>query len=394
MGKLNLKDESGQAMILTLLCMTILLGFVGLAADVGLMFRAKRNLQIAADGAAVAAAAELNYGDWDAAGQAGAAQNSMTNGTNGVIVAINNPPSSGAHGGDINYAEAIVTQTQPTFFAKILSIASMDVSARAVATMGPAQGIYTLAPGGTGLAFNGMNVSMPTGTIAVNSASDPTGLAANAGAITAQSIGVVGGYTSGGATLNPTPVTGIAPVSDPLAYLAPPAFTPANCLPDPAPVITTTLAPGCYNGLTIAGATVTLSPGIYIINGVFNISGSPIITGTGVTFYFPTLGDTLNDPGGTETLDLTAPTAAPYDGVLFYQDPSDTTALTINAAGTSTLEGIIYAPTANVTITGAPTTTLYESIDAASLTINGTGTLQDYSAINNSSVLTAAKLVE
>ncbi len=65
-----------------------------------------------------------------------------------------------------------------------------------------------------------------------------------------------------------------------------------------------------------------------------------------------------------------------------------------NSAANSTLEGIIYAPTAAVTINGDPTATLYESVDAASLTLAGTGTLQNYNTINNASVLSAAKLVE
>jgi hypothetical protein len=390
----NLREDSGQAMILTLVCMTVLLGFVGLAADIGLMFRAKRNMQIAADSAAIAGAAELNYGDMVTAGQAASSQNGVTNGVNGAVVAINPGPLSGPFAGNPNYVEAIVTQTQPTFFANVFNVGSMDVSARAVATLVPAHGIYTLAPAGTGVAFNGMTVSVPTGVIVDNSASQPAAMTANSGIVTAQSIGAVGGYTNNGATVTPTPVTGIAPISDPLAYLTAPAFTMASCLPDPAPITTTTLTPGCYNGLTVAGnIAVTFSAGMYIVNGAFNITGTPTITGTGVTFYFPTMTSSFSD-AGTETLDLTAPTQSPYSGLLFFEDTSDTNALTINAAGTSTLEGIIYAPSASVTITGAPATTLYESIDAASVTLNGNGTLQDYAAINNSTVLTAAGLVE
>jgi hypothetical protein len=40
----RLRDESAQSMILTLVCMTCLLGFVEFAADVGTLFYAKRNL--------------------------------------------------------------------------------------------------------------------------------------------------------------------------------------------------------------------------------------------------------------------------------------------------------------------------------------------------------------
>jgi Flp pilus assembly protein TadG len=50
----RMRDESGQAAIVAVLCLTCILGFVGLATDVGVLLHAKRNLQIAADAAALA----------------------------------------------------------------------------------------------------------------------------------------------------------------------------------------------------------------------------------------------------------------------------------------------------------------------------------------------------
>ncbi len=394
--KINLKDDSGQAMILTLLCMTILLGFVGFAADIGIMFRTKRNMQIAADGAAIAAAAELNYGNSATAGQAAAAQNGVLDGVNGAAVIISSGPLYGAFAGNPLYVEAIVTKSQPTFFAKMFNQNSMTVGARAVATLGPGRGcIYTLSPAGAGIAINGaMTISMQTCSIVDNSNSTP-GLTAGGGAtVNAQSIGVVGGYSNSGATLNPTPVTGIVPVSDPLGFLTPPAFVPGTCLPDPAVSTTQTLTQGCYNRLTITGApTVTFSPGVYVINGAFSITGAATLTGTDVTFYFPNSTASFNTVG-TATLNLSAPTTGTYNGILFYQDPSDTNALSVTAAGSSTLEGIFYVPTANVTLSGSGTTNFYASIVAASVALNGTGTFQEYATVNNSSLLTAATLVE
>ena len=56
-----IKNDDGQALIITLLTLTILLGFVGLATDVGTLFYTKRQLQTAADSAALAAS-EANLG--------------------------------------------------------------------------------------------------------------------------------------------------------------------------------------------------------------------------------------------------------------------------------------------------------------------------------------------
>ncbi len=55
------RSESGQVLVLTALCMTAFLGFMALAIDAGLLFRAKRNLQIAADAAATAGALDWKY---------------------------------------------------------------------------------------------------------------------------------------------------------------------------------------------------------------------------------------------------------------------------------------------------------------------------------------------
>ena len=65
------QGESGQTLVLAAVCIPLVLGFVAMAVDIGLLFRAKRNLQIAADAGAINAAAELSAGDWSAAGKAG-----------------------------------------------------------------------------------------------------------------------------------------------------------------------------------------------------------------------------------------------------------------------------------------------------------------------------------
>ncbi len=201
MRKLDLKDESGQTMILTLLCMTILLGIVGFAADIGIMFNTKRNMQIAADSAAIAGAAELNYLTQDGTtiqtvGQAAAAQNGVINGANGTVVDVHQTPLYGAFAGNSNYVEAIVTQDQPTIFARMFNFFSMNVAVRAVATMNPNRScIYTLANSGADLTVNGaFNVSVSNCSVFDNSIDSADALVVN-GTMTAQSIGVVGGFT-------------------------------------------------------------------------------------------------------------------------------------------------------------------------------------------------------
>jgi uncharacterized membrane protein len=104
--------EAGQAVILVvLLSLTVLLGFAGLATDVGTMYRQKRIVQSAVDSAAIAGASEILFTDVVSAAETDAASNgvaSCTQNANSVTVpapvspatcsiVVNNPPLNGPH---------------------------------------------------------------------------------------------------------------------------------------------------------------------------------------------------------------------------------------------------------------------------------------------------------
>jgi Flp pilus assembly protein TadG len=407
-----LRDESGQAMILVLLSMTVLLGLVGFAADVGVLFHTKRNLQIAADSAAIAGAAELGYADLttSAAGQAAATQNGFTNGVNGAVVAINNPPLYGVHAGNAAFVEAVVTQKQRTVFAATFaalfhgtSLKTMTVAARAVATNGVGQGcIYTLGTSGADISATGnSSISVPTCGINDNSSSnDAVDLTGNV-SVTAQSIAVVGGVSeTGNVTVSPNPITGAVPTPNPLAYLTPPAYS--NCTNGgtiPPGNSTTQLGPAtpggivCYNGISATGnQTVNLSPGTYVINGALSLTGNVALNGTGgVTLYLLSSVSIT----GNAALDLIAPTTGSYAGILIYQAPSNNNTLSLTGNAGSTLEGVIYAPDAAVNFTGNSGSTIYTDFVVQSLTLVGNSSFQSYAALpGGANPITATKLVE
>ena len=136
----SFRDESGQMLVMTAFSMAILLGFMALALDVSLLFRAKRRMQIAADAAATAAALDYYYSGSKAnaisMGKAAGTANGVTDGdSNGDIVTINCAPSFGPHtSGSCNgYFEALVTQPNPTIFMGMFGRNSMNVATR---TMG------------------------------------------------------------------------------------------------------------------------------------------------------------------------------------------------------------------------------------------------------------------
>ncbi len=55
------KAESGQILVITALSMTVLLGFMAIAINVGLLFNARRKLQNAVDAAATSGAIDYMF---------------------------------------------------------------------------------------------------------------------------------------------------------------------------------------------------------------------------------------------------------------------------------------------------------------------------------------------
>jgi hypothetical protein len=417
----SLKDESGQAVMLMLLSMTVLLGFVAFAVDVGLLLRAKRVVQTAADSAAIAGAAELSFGDSIAAAKADAAQNGVTDGSGGATVAVTVGPVSGLTGA--NYVQVIATQPQPTFFMKMFNFNSMAVSARAIASAIPSPAcIYTLLsppPGSSGptQGTGGIYVSgsadleLPTCGI-LDNATGADALHVTGGAtLKAKSIGIVGTDTvHNGGVLNPPPLppptTGMTAVSDPLSSLVPivpPADYSSGCLADPQLTKSTTIGPSspsgfvCYTGFSVSKGSpvITLNPGLYIFNGAagLNVASGGTFTSTGgVTFYFVN-GASFSFSNGVG-VSLSAPTSGAYSGILFYQDASDTAPDSFVGGSSESINGIFYLPAANLTLANGVGATFNVDLVVGSLSMTGAATLSPYAPLTSSSPLSSPQLVE
>jgi hypothetical protein len=208
--------------------------------------------------------------------------------------------------------------------------------------------------------------------------------------------------TSNGGSISPTAVSGIAPVSDPLELLPSPTFNAGSCLPDPVhgafgnysigPVSGGTV---CYNGLNIAnGASVTLAAGFYIINGAMTVAGGTTISGTGVTFYFPAPGGSFTLNNGA-TLSLVAPTTGTYEGMLIWEASGNVNPINIAGGTNSTLEGVIYAPSAALSLSNNAGSHVYVDLVVNSLSIVGGANLQSYASLPGvSSPITGVRLVE
>jgi hypothetical protein len=419
------KSESGQALVITALALVVLIGFAGLAIDVGALRYQKRIQQSAADAAALAGASNLasNSGGVTAGAQNASATNGFTDTGGGqtsactasgatvgtVCVQVNNPPLSGPHASNSNYVEALVTVVQPTYFMRIFGVNSEAITARAVATNlsgGNGGGcLYTLGPPSSsieGVNINGKaTLNGPSCGIVDNGNFNTKG---NALTVTAGTFGVSGDWDKSGpggtVTCGPTqptcPATDVPAATDPMLNRTT-ALTPPCSPCTGGGTWAAGDGPGTYSSISIGPATVTFSPGVYVIDGSggLSIGANATVSGTGVMFYF-TNGATLN-MAGTPTVNLTAPSSGQYAGILFYQDPNDTVGPMITGNASSTYDGVLYFPTANVTFQGNSSIGDVAIVIADALTLSGhpTVNLQGVAGLPSGvSVITNAMLVE
>lgn len=404
----SLKDESGQVLVMTVLCMTVLMGFMALAIDVGLLFRAKRNLQIAADATATATALDYYYdhsvANAEAVGTQAATDNGITASTGGPTVTINagaNGEITTSYHNSAGYFEAILTQPNPTFFMNVFGMSNVTVTARAVAgTPGAAQGcVYVMDPNAApAMELQGSFTvtAAKCGIIVDSGANGALNFTGGGGSLTAGSVSVHGTATGHTGDSTPAPVTGVAPVTDPLQSIVPP--TPSGCV-----------AGGTLTGnIGTAGGTVCYTGNVKLSNAV--VSGTIIVTGNltldssvtsgagGVTLDLTTGSLTENT---NTTLGLVAPTTGTYNGIVLMAPLTNASTLEFDFGHSNgTLKGIIHAPGAELYLHdsgGDKGGGLQLTTDLIIGTLNdktATLSINSYSASNPNSPLKAVSLVE
>ncbi len=220
------RAQRGQVIVLVALSVTVLLGFLGLATDVGLLWATKRKAQTAADAAAVAgvnATLTTQSGSYAAAATDVASINGFTNGQNSIVVTPSEPTPAGFPAG--NYVQVDISAPVQTYFLGVLGYRTVNIKVSALAgnTSSPNTivGLNPSAP--QGVTVDGPQVSVSCGIMS-NSTGSGSLTVKNGGSITATTIGVVGG-TSG--TVPSNTKTHCGPVQDPFGSWTPPS--PSSC---------------------------------------------------------------------------------------------------------------------------------------------------------------------
>jgi hypothetical protein len=358
----------GQVVVLFALFAIVLVGILALAIDVGYLYSERRELQSAADAAALAGGAALINGATNAQIDASADAYLAANGVDGSGSPVINVAIAGNRRAGTVTVD--VERDVQRFFLGAIYAGAWEVGAHAVAEIvnqrDARYALIALEP--PGIYVNGdMEITIENGSIMSNDIIDSSGTS---------NIVVVDGTIDAAGTISGNP-SWIAPdgmhskrptLDDPLASMAPPdpATLPVieeDDLPD-CQAADCVLQPGYYLGLgkIRVNYTMKLQPGMYYFEGTsidMITTNARIANSTdagGVMLYFTgPAGTTYFDPKNAG-VHLVAPATPYYDGghpgMLIWIDNCSN----FDSQGNNEfyLEGVFYAPCSDVTMHGNP----------------------------------------
>ena len=363
--------------------MPLLIGSAGLATDTIQWALWKRQLQRAADSAAIA-------GVYDRAASAGS--------TSGVSAAVTKDLALNQHTGmamqsgyptitypansgtNKNQVRVVLAVKRPlafsAMFMKGAPLIKTTAQAAAVGTPGEFCVLTLQNNSKTGIQATGnatikMDCGMMTNSTSTNSAAGQ-----GSSSITATMLAAAGGIQQ---SSNWALSQGYAPYSpaldDPYASLTPNSTDSANNCQTNLGTISgskngTNYTPGCYTAIDVgSNKAATLAPGTYFING-----GGVSIQGTvnatnGVTIILGNTNPAANatigsfDMNAQAALNIEAPTSGRWAGMAIYQDRraiddsptgniSASSPNKINGGSSSVVRGVIYFPNQQMTFNG------------------------------------------
>lgn len=362
------RSRRGSVAIIVAITMPIAIGMLALGSEIVFLLYKQRQMQSAADAAALGGATALQAGHptlgIEARGTTGFL--GFVDGAGGVSVAVNRPPLSGVQAGNSSAVEVIIAQPYITKLVSLIYSGPFTVSARAVAIVGGGTACVlqldsTASPGVT--MNNGAVVNLTACGLVVDSTST-IALSMSGGAqLNATAVSVVGqALINNGATINPSSAlkTSQSSVADPYASVAPPSYSGCSNGTNKSYTHSNaglqTVNPGVWcNGVSFTNdAIIKMNPGVYVIDrGTFSVGGAVVMTGTGVTIF---LTSSTGSSYATATVNnganvtLSAPTSGATAGIVFFGDRRAPKSNTIDLSGGAQINvsGALYFPTQKV----------------------------------------------
>lgn len=348
-------EAGGNVAVVFALTLPVVVGGAGLGVETSYWYYSSLKLQATADAAAYAGALEKIAGSDTAAITTAATQSATSNGLGTGTIVVHTPPTSGPNTAN-KAVEVILNRNLDRIFTSIFVQGQVPEKARAVALI--TDGAYACnialnSSASQAILFSGNTTPKQTGCVTMSNsiASDAIKLQGSATLETDCLISVGGVSLANTPTMVcKAPITQALPAADPYASL--PTPTASNpCKNVNGNKNSQTLQAGTYcSGMDLKG-NVTLSPGVYVVEGSLKVNANAVISGTGVTIFMS--GSNTVSMNGNATVTLSAPTSGAYSGVLFYGDRTGSAAQsTFNGTASSLLTGAIYFPRQQVNYLG------------------------------------------
>ena len=374
-----IKDRRGNALAIACACMPLVVGAAGLAVDTIQWTLWKRQLQRAADSAAIA-------GVYDRSSSAGATTTVPT--TVSHDVSINNHTwmalktgypqvAYPANSGVMQYQVQVTLAVQQSLpFSSLFMSSAPTIIANATAASVPSGGEACVNAREPTASKTGINITgnagiyMPDCVMYSNSPSTNSAAAGGSSNVTAEAVAGVGGIQES----NNWHVQSYRPYSpaidDPFANVTPNP-SDMHCVGsqlDQNTNVSAMIASGtnCWSSLRVnSNQTLTLPPGTYYINGgdafiqgdLTCTACTIVLTNLDSTSPTPTIGQLKVNAGSN--VNMTAPTSGPFQGIAIYQDRRATDRSpgnNINGNSGSIVQGALYFPSQQLDYNGTGTT--------------------------------------
>ncbi|MHC4294240.1 MAG: pilus assembly protein TadG-related protein [Planctomycetota bacterium] len=407
--------RKGLAYIWVVITLLIVIGFVGLAIDVGYALLVGHQLQNAADASALAGALLVQENIFDA--QQLAVYVALHNKAGGKTVYLKINPWNPLWGDMIvgfykrstrtftptvdspNAVKIITRRTESSrsgplelLFAPIFGVNDVNLRRSAIAMIGGGTGAglitlnetekWTFRMDGT-ITLDVRDITRPGAGAAIQVNSDSTWALKTDGGPTllAGEINVCAETVIDPPEFDGEVYTGEPLMPDPLGHIDP----PTNWGDDQGPIVVDegehTLSPGYYpKGITMTDGSITLEPGIYVIDGTgLTVTGGDL-QAENVMFYIVDTTPNNNKPSevkltGDGILRVSAMEGGPYKGIAFWQARDNPNLATIVGTDNSGIYGTLYFPAARVNIGGTSDSFSITQLICDSAEISGTGTM-------------------
>lgn len=394
-----LRSERGSVAIQVGIMMIAILGMVALGIEIGYLLLKHREMQSAADGAAMSGATALGTGvpsDFRMEARAVAAAGGFTDGVDEAVVIVNSPPLSGPNAGNASAVEVIISQPQHLSLVQLYRSGLFNVGARAVALEQPGYKycILALDPTASGAVTikNNAVVSNSACGVAVNSNSASALDVRNNASIEGPTYVAGGTLLSNNANLNGSPnVQNADPIADPYAGVTiqtPPACTAQSGTAGNFATLNLTAGHFC-SGITLGnGATMNLGAGAYYIDTKFTMGNNVVINATaGVTLIIN--GNYSVTFANGARLNLVAPTSGPYAGMAIMGSRTATPSVvqTFRNGTTIDVQGVVYFPNQIINFENNGTTGISQCTQVIGRIVNISNNVQ----LNNNCDATGVK---